>query len=135
MTLTIIFFTAALLIIFKHYHLIKSNYDKYPDSIPVRFGIRGKANAWGKKNFSNAYLLFIGILVAWINFLIVSIIIGWYSNNPLAVLSLGGAFMCYNYQRGIVKYILKEIDSTSKYLLIGLTVFFCSVIIAFIAFR
>jgi len=137
MHLTILFFGVSLVFIILTFKVVKNNYSKFPDKIPVHFGFSGKADNWANKSPVFAYLLPILGSFQWILFLVLSIPI-FSSENPevqvwyTPLITLGLTFTLYYLQLGIVRYILEEEKNIRKYLFVGIGILIATVFLPLI---
>jgi uncharacterized membrane protein len=134
MCLVILYHTIGFILVVMTYYVVKNNYDKLPEKIPIHFGLTMKANQWAKKSKFSAFFLFYIGLALWIFCLALTMsFIYTKGMEPVwffAMYSVGLSFMNYYTQLGITKYTLGEIKTITSYILTGSAVFLISIIIA-----
>ena len=129
----ILYHTVGFILVVLTYQVVKSNYDKLPEKVPIHFGISMKADRWAKKSHITAYLLFYINLGIWILYLFFTFQV--FRSSPIepewfwGMFSAGISFLLYYLQVGIIKYALGEIKNITLYFFIGLGVFILSTVI------
>jgi len=130
MFLVVLYHLVALILVGLTFHVVKANYDRLPDKIPIHFGITGKADRWVKKSYFSAYLLFYVNLITWGMYVTFTLILPEKPACHWAMFSTGTSFLLYYLQVGIIKYTLGEIKNILQYMLIGSGVFFLALFLS-----